>query len=115
MRPGRKDVTVVSLYGLLDEKSDASVHRSLSELTPIFEDARYNKLLLLGGDLAVAGDFTHNSTFTPNNRVVIFQGNGTQNVSRPGGIAFDYIQLNKGGGSVSTPSCKFNQVCEPAR
>src|SRR3989442_4926088 len=38
----------------------------------------------------------------------MFQGNGTQNVSRPGGIAFDYIQLNKGGGSVkllSDASC----------
>jgi hypothetical protein len=45
------DVTVVSLYGLLDEKSDASVHRSLSELTPLFEDRRYNGMLLVGGDL----------------------------------------------------------------
>jgi endonuclease/exonuclease/phosphatase family metal-dependent hydrolase len=44
-------LTVVALYGLLDEKSDASVHRSLSELTPLFEDKRYSKHLLLGGDL----------------------------------------------------------------
>jgi hypothetical protein len=44
-------VTAISLYGLLDERSDASVHRSLSDLTPLIEDARYNKLLLLGGDL----------------------------------------------------------------
>jgi len=45
------DVTAISLYGLMDEKSDASVHRSLSELVPVFEDPRYNRLLLLGGDL----------------------------------------------------------------
>jgi hypothetical protein len=50
---GEEDVTAVSLYGLLDEKSDASVHRSLSELAPLFEDPRYNKLLLLGGDLNI--------------------------------------------------------------
>src|SRR5207249_9062109 len=43
-------VTAVSLYGLLDEMSDASVHRSLSELAAIFDDCRYNKLILLGRD-----------------------------------------------------------------
>jgi hypothetical protein len=49
----REPITVVALYGLLDEKSDASVHRSLSELTPLFEDPRYRRRLLLGGDLNV--------------------------------------------------------------
>jgi endonuclease/exonuclease/phosphatase family metal-dependent hydrolase len=49
--PDFGDVTVASLYRLLDEKSDASVHRSLSELTPLFEDRRYNRMLLVGGDL----------------------------------------------------------------
>jgi hypothetical protein len=52
-RDGKEDVTAISLYGLLDEKSDASVHRSLSELAPAFEDPRYSKLLLLGGDLNI--------------------------------------------------------------
>lgn len=47
------DLTVVSLYGLTDEKSDASVHRSLSDLEPIFEDPKYNRRLLLGGDLNI--------------------------------------------------------------
>jgi hypothetical protein len=45
------NVTAIALYGLLDERSDASVHRSLSDLTPLFEDTRYNKRLVLGGDL----------------------------------------------------------------
>jgi hypothetical protein len=49
--PSGDSLTAVSLYGLLDERSDASVHRSLSDLTPLFEDERYNELLLLGGDL----------------------------------------------------------------
>ena len=51
--PDVEDVTVVSLYGLTDEKSDASVHRSLSDLEPIFEDTDYNARLLLGGDLNI--------------------------------------------------------------
>jgi hypothetical protein len=44
---------VIAVYGLLDEKSDASVHRSLSELTPIFDHPRYGKNVLLGGDLNI--------------------------------------------------------------
>lgn len=49
--PEMGEVAAISLYALMDEKSDASVHRSLSELAPVFDDARYNRLLLLGGDL----------------------------------------------------------------
>ena len=49
--PGIGEVTAISLYGLLDEMSDASVHRSLSEVSPIFDDERYHDLVLLGGDL----------------------------------------------------------------
>lgn len=44
-------LAVVALYGLLDEFSDASVHRSLSEVSPLLDDPRYNKLVILGGDL----------------------------------------------------------------
>jgi hypothetical protein len=46
-------VTAISLYGLMDERSDASVHRSLSELSPIFDHKTYGKHLLLGGDLNI--------------------------------------------------------------
>jgi hypothetical protein len=45
------EVTAISLYGLLDEFSDASVHRSLSEITPVFDDPRYRGRVLLGCDL----------------------------------------------------------------
>jgi hypothetical protein len=38
--PSGERMTAISLYGLLDERSDASVHRSLSELTPLLEDGR---------------------------------------------------------------------------
>jgi hypothetical protein len=36
---------------LLDEFSDASVHRSLSELSPVFDDQRHRHRFLLGRDL----------------------------------------------------------------
>lgn len=44
-------VTAVSLYGFLDEFSDASVHRSLSEISPLVDDPRYRTHVLIGGDL----------------------------------------------------------------
>src|SRR6266508_4187978 len=47
------NVTAISLYGLMDEKSDASVHRSLSVLSPILDHEVYGRLLLLGGDLNI--------------------------------------------------------------
>jgi endonuclease/exonuclease/phosphatase family metal-dependent hydrolase len=46
-------VTAISVYGLMDEKSDASVHRALSEMSPIFDHPTYGKNLLLGGDLNI--------------------------------------------------------------
>jgi hypothetical protein len=49
--PSGESITAISVYGLLDERSDASVHRSISDITPLFEDERYNRALLLGGDL----------------------------------------------------------------
>jgi len=44
-------ITCVSLYGLLEEISDASVPRSLSDISPIFTDPDYAQLVLVGGDL----------------------------------------------------------------
>jgi hypothetical protein len=38
--PSGERISPISLYGLLDERSDAAVHRSLSELTPLLEDGR---------------------------------------------------------------------------
>jgi len=53
VKVGRVTVTAIALYGLLDEMSDASVHRSMSELSPIFDHRTYGKYVLLGGDLNV--------------------------------------------------------------
>jgi hypothetical protein len=47
-------VSCVSLYGLIEELSDASMHRSLSEISPIFSDPEYKDSLLLGGDFNIS-------------------------------------------------------------
>jgi hypothetical protein len=49
--PRGEPVTCIALYGLLDDLSDASVHRALSEVSPIFSDPRYKERVILGGDL----------------------------------------------------------------
>jgi hypothetical protein len=49
--PHAPAITAVALYGLLDELSDASVHRSLSEISPVLDDPRYKGHVLIGGDL----------------------------------------------------------------
>jgi endonuclease/exonuclease/phosphatase family metal-dependent hydrolase len=49
--PGIGRVSCVSMYGLMDELSDASVHRSLSDISPVFTDPRYKRYVLVAGDL----------------------------------------------------------------
>ena len=51
-------VTCVSLYGLIEELTDASMHRTLSEISPIFSDPNYKKLVLLGGDFNISTGFS---------------------------------------------------------
>lgn len=50
----RESVTCVSLYGLIEELTDASMHRSLSEISPIFSDPNHKELVLLGGDFNIS-------------------------------------------------------------
>ena len=47
---GSERMTCVSLYGLIEELSDASMHRSLSEISPLLSDPEHRELVLLGGD-----------------------------------------------------------------
>lgn len=68
--PDFNDVTAISLYGLLDEKSDTSIHRSLSELAPVFEDKDYNRFLVLGGDLNTWTGWAEGSGHLARDRVV---------------------------------------------
>jgi hypothetical protein len=54
IRMGAESVACVSLYGLIEEITDASMHRSLSEISPIFSDPEYNEAVLLGGDFNIS-------------------------------------------------------------
>jgi hypothetical protein len=54
VRLGEETITCVSLYGLIEELTDASMHRSLSEISPIFSDPGFKELVLLGGDFNVS-------------------------------------------------------------
>ena len=56
VKAGTSMITVIALYGLMDEKSDASIHRSLSELSPIFDHRKYGKDVLLGGDFNIVAN-----------------------------------------------------------
>ena len=49
-----ESVTCVSLYGLIEELTDASMHRSLSEISPLFSDPKYKEQVLLGGDFNIS-------------------------------------------------------------
>jgi hypothetical protein len=52
-------VTAIALYGLNDEDYDASIHRSLSELSPVFDHQEYGKYLVLGGDFNILAGKPH--------------------------------------------------------
>jgi len=58
-------VTAVALYGLLDELSDSSVHRSLSEISAVLDDRRYRRLVLIGGDLNTGTQWPAGDYFGP--------------------------------------------------
>jgi hypothetical protein len=57
--PDGEPVSCIALYGLLDDLSDASVHRSLSEVSPVFSDPRYKERVILGGDLNLTTQWTN--------------------------------------------------------
>lgn len=60
----RHRVTFVSIYGLIDDGyADTTVNRQLSDLSPLFDDPRHERHLVLGGDLNIStqwvGDNAH--------------------------------------------------------
>lgn len=53
--PGRSALTIISVYGLIDAGyAVTTMHRILSDLTPLFDDKRYNERIILGGDLNIS-------------------------------------------------------------
>ena len=52
----------------------------------------------IGADLSVAGNFTNSGTFTPNSRLVTFNGASAQTFTGAGTTTFDYLTLNNATG-----------------
>lgn len=50
-----------------------------------------------GADLQIGGNFTNSGTFNPTNRAVIFNGGNAQTIT--GATTFDYLTINKSGGT----------------
>ena len=104
---GFGDVTAISLYGLMDEKSDASIHRSLSELAPAFDDKRYNKQLVLGGDLNTWTGWKAKSWALARDQVVFDR-------IRAYGLVDCLEQTREPGRLVNCP-CSFGEECAHTR
>jgi hypothetical protein len=55
-----------------------------------------------GGDLVLNGNWLNNGgTFNPQTRAVTFSGGNNQTITRTGGQTFDFLTINKSGGSVT--------------
>lgn len=56
--PDQSKLTLISVYGLIDfGYTVTTMHRILSDLTPLFDDRRYNAHVVLGGDLNLSTQF----------------------------------------------------------
>lgn len=62
----------------------------------------------VGGDLDVAGIWTNSGTFTPNSRLVQFNGSLAQTIS--GATTFDYLTLNNSLGLTLSNNISVNQT-----
>jgi hypothetical protein len=104
---GLGEVTAIALYGLMDEKSDTSVHRSLSELAPIFDDKRYNKHLILGGDLNTWTGWAAGSMHLERDRVVLER-------IRAYGLV-DCLEAKREPGRINGCPCSLGDECRHTR
>ena len=68
--PREERLTCVSLYGLMDELGDASMHRSLSDVSAAFSDPTYRDLVILGGDFNI-GTSLEGAELRERSRVVL--------------------------------------------
>jgi hypothetical protein len=62
----------------------------------------------VGGDLNVAGNWSNSGTFTPNSRLVLFNGTLAQTLT--GASTFDYLSLNNNLGLTLSSSIIVNQA-----
>ena len=99
-------LSAVALYGLMDELSDASVHRSLSELSPVLDDQRYRDLVIIGGDLNT-GTQWGGRTWKARDRGVLerFEALGL----------VDCLRLKRASGRLQDCHCTDGDACEHVR
>jgi endonuclease/exonuclease/phosphatase family metal-dependent hydrolase len=100
-------VTAVALYGLMDEFSDSSVHRSLSELSPVLDDPNYQRYALLGGDLNTWTGWPANDRFLARdlNLLQRFEALGL----------VDCLALMRPKGRLEGCTCRFGDACTHTR
>jgi hypothetical protein len=56
---GPRGLTLISVYGLINQGyADMIVNRQLSDLTPLFDDRKHEKRIVLGGDLNITTQWT---------------------------------------------------------
>jgi endonuclease/exonuclease/phosphatase family metal-dependent hydrolase len=67
---GVEVIACVSMYGLIEEPTDASMHRSLSDVSAVFSDPTYKDLVLLGGDFNVGSGLADPVTRKRSKRVL---------------------------------------------
>jgi endonuclease/exonuclease/phosphatase family metal-dependent hydrolase len=104
---GGRALTVVSVYGLMDEFSDASVHRSLSELSPVFDDPRYKRDVIIGGDLNTGTQWRKGDPFNERDRNVLerFAAYGL----------VDCLAAKRPAGRLEGCACTFGDQCTHTR
>jgi endonuclease/exonuclease/phosphatase family metal-dependent hydrolase len=100
---GTEKVTCISLYGLIEELSDASMHRSLSEISPIFSDPAYKDLVLLGGDF-------NTTTAWPDHPRRVRDEGVLQRIKAYGLI--DCLKQTRKPGRLENCTCVFGQDCQ---
>jgi endonuclease/exonuclease/phosphatase family metal-dependent hydrolase len=100
---GMERVTCISLYGLIEELSDASMHRSLSEISPIFSDPAYKDLVLVGGDL-------NTSTPWPDHARRLRDEGVLERIKAYGLI--DSLKQARKPGRLENCTCVFGQDCQ---
>jgi exonuclease III len=69
--PDGSKLTLISMYGLIDAGySVTTLHRFLSDLTPLFDDRRYNSRIVLGGDWNASTQAAEGYRHLPRHRLV---------------------------------------------
>ena len=100
--------TAISLYGLLDDISDTSMHRSISEVSPMIDDPDLGHMVVLGGD------FNTGTQWKP--RESRWQRRDVNVLDRLSALGLvDLIDRHRADGPLEGCPCTFGPNCRHAR